>query len=122
MMNEARFISYNEMKLLSTMRMGYMQIPTQDRFVEPTCYCANTPLTTQHFLIECKDPNLVKRRKDLKNDLIATEPKYNEKLQYLLDPNATQEQKMDMMTLLLYPHLLYNSNELKQHYIHQCFV
>ena len=50
----------------------------------------------------------------MKNDLETMEHKYNEKLQYLLDINATQEQKMDMMTLLLYPHLLYNYNELNQ--------
>ena len=38
--------------------------------------------------------------------------RYNEKLHNLLNPNAIQAQKLDMMNILLYPHLLYKYNEL----------
>ena len=113
MLKESRFLSYKDTKLLSTMRMGYMQIPGENRFIEPVCACG-VPLTTQHFLIECQDPGLVERRAELKNELETRDAKYNEKLHNLMNPNATNDEKMDMMTLLLYPHLHYNYNQLKQ--------
>ena len=101
------------MKLLSTIRMGYTQKSGEDRFIEPICDCGN-PLTTQHFLIECKNDELINRRRDLKNELEKMEPKYNEKLHNLMNPNATHAQKLDMMNILLYPHLLYKYNELNE--------
>ena len=88
--------------------------PPEDRYIEPICDDCGVPLTTQHFLIECKNEGLVERRKELQKDLQTLDPQYNEKLQHLMNPHATTQQKMDMMTWLLYPHLLYNYNELNQ--------
>ena len=113
LLKELRMLSYKDTKLITQLRLGYMQIEGEDRFIEPVCNCG-APLTTQHFLIECKDNELVERRRDLKNELETMEPQYKEKLHYLMNPYASQQQKMDMMTLLLYPHLLYNYNQLNE--------
>ena len=111
--NESRFLDYYDSQLLAQLRMGYMHSISDDIFEQPICACdENAALTVQHFLIECKKDGLIDRRKDLKQNLIAIDEKYNEKLQYLLDPNATNDQKMDMVKLLLFPHLDYTTTQL----------
>ena len=115
--NESRLLSYYDNKLLTQIRMGYMQTPFDDWGTQPLCDCNDSPLTVQHFLVECDKDDLKERRNELKDSLIEIEEKYNDKLQYLMDPNATNEQKQDIMKYLLFPHLLYTTNELKHYNI-----
>ena len=96
--------------------MGYMHTKYDNKWRHPSCDCdstGNTPLTVMHFLLECKKDELVKRREELKNSLIEIDDKYNDRLQYLMNPNATNDQKIDLLKTLLFPHLHYTTTQLK---------
>ena len=117
LLNESRFLDYYDSKILAQLRMGYMQ-NTPNNFIrqQPICDCdtnVNPTLTVKHFLIECQKDGLIKKRNDLKNNLIEIDGKYNDRLQYLLNPNATDDQKNTLLKTLLYPHLHYTTTNLK---------
>ena len=103
MLNEMRLLTMNESKILNQIRMGYMTLPTDDPwFNNYICNCEDSPrLTVNHFLFECKLPKVIEARTDLQQKLSELNPKFQE-MEYFNNFNN-----------LLFPHLEYNSKELR---------
>ena len=109
-LNDSRLITYQDSQLLTQIRMGYMQTRDDNLKDQPICECGDT-LTVTHFLLECKQAELIEKRQDLFNVVTDMEPKLNEICQNALNPNITNEEKIDIIQSLLFPHTIYTTKE-----------
>ena len=103
MLRELRILTYYDSAILNQIRMGYLTLKSDKPWLNKyQCNCdGQVPLTVKHFLLDCKLPNVVQFRDKLRTELIR------------LDPQFQSDEHFYNVQHLLYPHLQYNSKELK---------
>ena len=104
MMNEMRYLSYQDSRIINQIRCGYTTLPTDPPWINHyNCGCPGTPqFTVQHRLLECQLPAYTEARKDIRSQLIE------------LNSEFSKDDYFNNLNNLLFPHLHYKSKELKQ--------